>query len=93
MLWSRKKKKISFAEVAKFNWESDTNEQLRKELCELAKQYTKLEQKEYRKKLLMLFREHGLDLDDEQLEMLLLLRQKTDQMLLEQEAEKEKNTV
>ena len=35
----------------------------------------------------MLFREQGLDIDADQLDMLLLLRQKTDQMLLKQETD------
>ena len=38
-----------------------------------------------------LFRERGLDLNAEQLDMLLLLRQKTDQMLLERKAERQKD--
>ena len=29
MNWPWKKKKLSFAETAKFNWEADTNEELR----------------------------------------------------------------
>ena len=89
MNWPWRKKKISFAETAKFNWESDTNAELRQKLDELAKQYTKSSKKEYRKRLLLLFREQGLDINDEQLDMLLLLRQKTDQMLLEQEPDKD----
>ena len=83
MNWPWKKKKLSFAETAKFNWEADTNEELRRKLNELAKQYPTLRESEYREKLLLLFRERGLDLNAEQLDMLLLLRQKTDQMLLE----------
>ena len=46
---------------------------------------------EYREKLLSLFRERGLDLNAEQLDMLLLLRQKTDQMLLERKAERQES--
>ena len=38
MNWPWKKKKLSFAETAKFNWEADTNEELRRKLNELAKQ-------------------------------------------------------
>lgn len=90
MIWPWNKKKISFAEAAKFNWESDTNAELRQKLDELAKQYTQLSKKEYMNKLLMLFQEHGLDIDAEQLDMLLLLRQKTDQILLEQESDNNK---
>jgi len=86
MNWPWKKKKLSFAETAKFNWEADTNEELRQKLNELAKQYPTL-----REKLLLLFRERGLDLNAEQLDMLLLLRQKTDQMLLERKAERQED--
>ena len=84
-------KKLSFAETAKFNWEADTNEELRRKLNELAKQYPTLRESEYREKLLLLFRERGLDLNAEQLDMLLLLRQKTDQMLLERKAERQED--
>ena len=51
---------------------------------ELAKQYTNLSEKEYRGKLLLLFRKNGPVIDSNQLDMLLLLRHKTDQMLLRQ---------
>lgn len=51
---------------------------------ELAKQYTNLSEKEYRRELLLLFRENGPVIDSNQLDMLLLLRHKTDQMLLRQ---------
>ncbi|MFR5846062.1 MAG: hypothetical protein ACLUEU_10015 [Oscillospiraceae bacterium] len=59
MNWPWKKKKLSFAETAKFNWEADTNEELRRKLNELAKQYPTLREGEYREKLLSLFRERG----------------------------------
>ena len=52
MNWPWKKKKLSFAETAKFNWEADTNEELRQKLNELAKQYPTLREGEYREKLL-----------------------------------------
>ena len=68
MNWPWKKKKLSFAETAKFNWEADTNEELRQKLNELAKQYPTLREGEYREKLLSLFRERGLDLNAEQLD-------------------------
>ena len=89
MNWPWKKKKLSFAETAEFNWEADANEELRRKLNELAKQYPTLRESEYRETLLLLFRERGLDLNAEQLDMLLLLRQKTDQMLLERKAERQ----
>lgn len=91
MNWPWKKKKLSFAEIAKFNWEADTNAELRKKLNELAKQYPTMQEREYRKELLRLFREKGLDINAEQLDMLLLLRQKTDQMLLRQESDGQEN--
>ena len=59
---------------------------MRQKLDELAKQYSDLSEKEYRRKFLRLFRENGLVIDSNQLDMLLLLRRKTDQMLLKQEA-------
>ncbi len=91
MNWPWKKKKLSFAETAKFNWEADTNAELRKKLNELAKQYPTMQEREYRKELLRIFREKGLDINAEQLDMLLLLRQKTDQMLLRQESDGQEN--
>ena len=91
MNWPWKKKKLSFAETAKFNWEADTNVVLRQKLNELARQYPTLREREYRERLLQLFREQGLDINAEQLEMLLLLRQKTDQMLLEREPDRRKD--
>ena len=87
MNWPWKKKKLTFAETARFNWEADTNAELRRELNELAKQYPTLQEREYRRRLLALFRKRGLDIDAEQLDMLLLLRQKTDQMLLERKTD------
>ena len=69
----------------------NSTEELRQKLNELAKQYPTLREGEYREKLLSLFRERGLDLNAEQLDMLLLLRQKTDQMLLERKAERQED--
>ena len=85
MNWPWKKKTLSFDDAAKFNWELDTNAELRQKLDELAKQYSSLSEKEYRRKLLLLFRKNGLIIDSDQLEMLLILRHKTDQMLLRQD--------
>ncbi len=93
MNWPWKKKKISFDDAAKFNWEADTNAVLRQKLNELAKQYTKISEREYRQKLLTLFQDNGLDIDARQLDMLLLLRQKTDQMILEKEEEHDEKTI
>ena len=85
MNWPWKKKTLSFDDAAKFNWELDTNAELRQKLDELAKQYSSLSEKEYRRKLLLLFRKNGLIIDSDLLEMLLILRHKTDQMLLRQD--------
>ncbi len=93
MKWSRKKKRLSFEEVAKFNWEMDTNAELRKNLDELAKQYANLSEKEYRRKLLLSFRENGLVIDPSQLDMLLLLRHKTDQMLLREKVDRDEEAL
>ena len=93
MKWPWKKRALSFDEAAKFNWKLDTNAELRQKLDELAKQYKNLSEKEYRRKLLMLFRENGLVIDSNQLDMLLLLRHKTDQMLLRQEENHDEETI
>ena len=92
MKWPWKKRALSFDEAAKFNWKLDTNVELRQKLDELAKQYKNLSEKEYRRKLLLLFRENGLVIDSNQLDMLLLLRHKTDQMLLSREADNDEET-
>ena len=89
MKWPWKKRTLSFKEAAKFNRELDTNAELRQKLDELARQYTNLSEKEYRRELLLLFRKNGLVIDSNQLDMLLLLRHKTDQMLLRQEVNDE----
>ncbi len=93
MNWFWKKKTLSFDEAAKFNWELDTNAELRQKHDELAKQYSNLSEKEYRRELLLLFRENGLIIDSDQLDTLLLLRRKTDQMLLRQEANNDEATM
>ena len=92
MKWPWKKRKLSFEKAARFNWQLDTNAELRQKLDELARQYTNLSEKEYRKKLLLLFQENGLAIDSDQLDMLLLLRHKTDQMLLRQGADRDEET-
>ena len=94
MKWPWKKNPLSFGEAARFNWELDTNAELRQKMDELAKQYKTLSEKEYRGKLLQLFQENGLAIDSDEMDMLLLLRHKTDQMLLrqEQEADHEEET-
>ena len=76
-----------FEDAARFNWAMDTNESLREGLAELAEQYPEMTEKEYTSQMLVLFRRAGLELSGEELEMLLALRQKTDQMLLQRKPE------
>ncbi len=78
-----RKKKITFDKVAKFNYELDTNEQLKNELKNLALCRNDMTRAEYLSKILSLFGEEGLDITLKEFDMLLLLRTKTDQLLLE----------
>ena len=77
------KKKITFDKVAKFNYELDTNEQLKNELKDLALCRNDMTRTEYLSKILSLFCKEGIDITLKEFDMLLLLRSKTDQMLLE----------
>ena len=78
-----KKKRVTFDKVAKFNYELDTNAQLKEELKNLALCRNNITRTEYLSKMLLLFGKEGLDITLKELDMLLLLRSKTDQMLLE----------
>lgn len=78
-----RKKKITFDKAAKFNYELDTNESLKEELKNLALCRNDIAGTEYLSKRLSLFRKEGLDITLKELDMLLLLRAKTDQVLLE----------
>ena len=78
-----RKKKITFDKAAKFNYELDTNESLKEELKNLALCRNDIARTEYLSKMLSLFRKEGLDITLKELDMLLLLRAKTDQVLLE----------
>ena len=78
-----KKKKITFDKVAKFNYELDTNECLKEELKNLALCRSNMTKTEYLSRVLSLFSKEGLDLTFKEFDMLLLLRTKTDQLLLE----------
>ena len=78
-----RKKKASFDKVAKFNYELDTNEKLKEELKKLSLCRSDINKAEYTSRILMLFRKEGLDITLKEFDMLLLLRTKTDQMLLE----------
>ncbi len=78
-----KKKRVTFDKVAKFNYELDTNAKLKEELKNLALCRNNITRTEYLSKMLLLFGKEGLDITLKELDMLLLLRSKTDQMLLE----------
>ncbi len=78
-----KKKRVTFDKVAKFNYELDTNAKLKEELKNLALCRNNITRTEYLSKMLLLFDKEGLDITLKELDMLLLLRSKTDQMLLE----------
>lgn len=78
------KKKLTFDKTAKFNYELDTNEQLKTALKNLSLRRGEMSKRRYLTELLALFNKEGFDLSLKELDMLLLLREKTDQMLLEQ---------
>lgn len=78
-----KKKKVTFDKVAKFNYELDTNEKLKEELKKLALCRNDITRTEYLSRILLLFSKEGLELTLKEFDMLLLLRTKTDQVLLE----------
>ena len=77
------KKKLTFEKTAKFNYELDTNEKLKTALKNLSLRRGEMSKKSYLTELLALFNEEVFDLSLKELDMLLLLRKKTDQMLLE----------
>ena len=79
-----KRKKVTFDTVAKFNYELDTNEKLKEELRTLSLCRNNISKAEYVSRILSLFRDEGLDITLKEFDMLLLLRGKTEQMLLEQ---------
>ena len=82
-----RKKKITFDKVAKFNYELDTNRELKEELKKLALCKNEMNKTEYLSRMLSLFRKEGLDISLKELDMLLILRTKTEQMLLEKISE------
>ena len=79
-----KKKKVTFDTVAKFNYELDTNEKLKTALKNLSLRRGEMSKGSYLTEMLALFNQEGFDLSLKELDMLLLLRKKTDQHLLEQ---------
>ena len=85
------KKKLTFEKAAKFNYELDTNENLKNALKNLSLRRGEMTKKCYLTELVALFNEQGFDLSLSEFDMLLLLRKKTDQILLESLAEREGN--
>lgn len=77
------RKKIKFEQAARFTYELDRNEKLKTALKNLSLSQSGIGKEKYLSELLRLFREEGLDLSLKELDMLLLLRQKTDQLLNE----------
>ncbi len=82
------RKKITFDKAARFNYELDRNEKLKTALKNLSLRQNEMSKQKYLSEMLELFREEGLDLSLKELDMLLLLRQKTDQILLGEEDSK-----
>lgn len=78
-----RKRKVTFDKVARFNYELDTNEKLKEELKKLALCRNDITKTEYLSGMLALFAKEGLDITLKELDMLLLLRNKTDQILIE----------
>ena len=78
-----RKKKVTFDKVARFNYELDTNIRLKEELKKLALCRNDISRTEYLSSMLSLFRKEGLNITVKELDMLLLLRTKTDQVLWE----------
>lgn len=79
-----RKKKITFDKVAKFNYELDTNRELKEELKKLALCKNEMNKTEYLSRMLSLFRKEGLDISLKELDMLLILRTNTEQILQEE---------
>ena len=78
-----KRKKVTFDTVAKFNYELDTNKDLKEALKNLSLSRNEMNKKEYLSKMLLLFNQQGLDISRKELDLLLLFRNKTDQIRLE----------
>lgn len=78
-----KKKKVTFDKVAKFNYELDTNAKLKEQLKKLSLCRNDMSKTEYLSQMLSLFGQEGLDITLKELDMLLLLRNKTEQLRLE----------
>ncbi len=81
------RKKWTFEKVAKFNYELDSNEKLKTELKNLSLRRSNMSKNQYLSDMLSLFNKAGFNISLQELDMLLLLRQKTDQMILEKKEE------
>ena len=78
------RKKITFEQAARFNYELDRNEKLKTALKNLSLRQNKMSKQKYLSEMLELFHKEGLQLSLKELDMLLLLRQKTGQLLEEE---------
>ena len=76
------RRKLTFEKVVKFNYELDSNEKLKTELKNLALRGNKMSKNKYLAEMLKLFNDAGFDISMKELDMLILFRQKTDQLLL-----------
>lgn len=82
---------LHFKDAAAFNHLLDTDKALQNGMQELAEQIPHITEADYIAGILRLFRNAGLELSKQEFRTLLLLRKKTDQMLLET-AEKNQQT-
>ena len=78
-----RRKKLTFDKVARFNYELDSNAELKEELKNLALCRSDMSRAEYLTRILRLFGKEGLEITLKELDLLLLLRNKTEQILLE----------
>ena len=77
---------LHFEDAAAFNHALDTDKTLQKGMQELAEQIPYITESDYIAAVLRLFRNAGLELSEQEFRTLLLLREKTDQLLLHKEA-------
>lgn len=79
---------LCFEDAAAFNHALDTDKALQNGMQKLAEQIPHITEADYIAGILRLFRNAGLKLSAQEFRTLLLLRKKTDQMLLEEAKEK-----
>ena len=77
---------LHFEDAAAFNHALDTDKTLQKGMQELAEQIPHITESDYIAAVLRLFRNAGLELSEQEFRTLLLLREKTYQLLLHKEA-------